>query len=277
MRGRLIKDRIFELVVIAFSLAALVPLFVILVYVFKKGLPVINWSFLTHLPKPVGVKGGGVANALVGTAFLVLIASVTSIPLGIWAGIYLSENKNSPISEFVRVSVDVLQATPSIVVGILAYIWLVKPIGHFSALSGGVALGIMMLPMVVRSTEEVLNLVPHYLKEASLALGVSYPRTVLKVLLPSGIPGIVSGILLGVSRVAGETAPLLFTAFGNQFMNWNILKPMNALPLLIFNYAMSPYEEWKRLAWGASVLLILLVMVGNIISRMVSEKWKVKF
>ncbi len=277
MRGRLIKDRIFELVVIAFSLAALVPLFVILVYVFKKGLPVINWSFLTHLPKPVGVKGGGVANALVGTSFLVLIASVTSIPLGIWAGIYLSENKNSPISEFVRVSVDVLQATPSIVVGILAYIWLVKPIGHFSALSGGVALGIMMLPMVVRSTEEVLNLVPHYLKEASLALGVSYPRTVLKVLLPSGIPGIVSGILLGVSRVAGETAPLLFTAFGNQFMNWNILKPMNALPLLIFNYAMSPYEEWKRLAWGASVLLILLVMVGNIISRMVSEKWKVKF
>ncbi len=277
MRGRLIKDRIFELVVIAFSLAALVPLFVILVYVFKKGLPVINWSFLTHLPKPVGVKGGGVANALVGTAFLVLIASVTSIPLGIWAGIYLSENKNSPISEFVRVSVDVLQATPSIVVGILAYLWLVKPIGHFSALSGGVALGIMMLPMVVRSTEEVLNLVPHYLKEASLALGVSYPRTVLKVLLPSGIPGIVSGILLGVSRVAGETAPLLFTAFGNQFMNWNILKPMNALPLLIFNYAMSPYEEWKRLAWGASVLLILLVMVGNIISRMVSEKWKVKF
>lgn len=277
IKWRIFKDRAFQGLIYLFSLLTLTPLFLILFYIFKKGTGVINWKFITHLPKPVGVEGGGISNAIVGTIMLVAIASVISIPVGVWAGIYLSENRRSWISEIARVAVDILQATPSIVIGIIAYLWIVKPSGRFSALSGGIALGIMMLPIVVRSTEEVLKLIPPYLKEASLALGVPYPRTIIKVILPAGIPGIVSGILLGVSRIAGETAPLLFTAFGNQFMNWNIFKPVNALPLLIFNYAMSPYDEWKRLAWGASVILILLVLAGNIISRTVAKKWKVQF
>lgn len=277
IKWRIFKDRAFQGLIYFFSLLSLTPLFLILFYIFRKGIGIINWKFITHLPKPVGVEGGGISNAIVGTIMLIIIASVISIPVGVWAGIYLSENRRSWLSEAARVAVDILQATPSIVIGIIAYLWFVKPRGSFSALSGGIALGIMMLPIVVRSTEEVLKLIPPYIKEASLALGVPYHRTIIKVILPAGIPGIVSGILLGISRIAGETAPLLFTAFGNQFMNWNILKPVNALPLLIFNYAMSPYDEWKRLAWGASVILILLVLTGNIISRMVAKKWKVQF
>ena len=277
IRLRILKDRAFKFAIYLLSLLSLTPLFLIMFYTFRKGLKAINLQFLTHLPKPVGVEGGGISNAIVGTFLLVTIASAISIPLGVWAGIYLSENKRSWISEFLRITVDILQAIPSIVIGIIAYLWVVKPMGRFSALSGGIALAIMMLPIVVRNTEEVLRLIPPYLKEASLALGVPYHRTIIKVIIPAGIPGIVSGILLGISRIAGETAPLLFTAFGNQFMNWNIMKPVNALPLLIFNYAMSPYDEWKRLAWGASVVLILLVLAGNIISRMVAKKWKVQF
>ncbi len=274
---RIFKDRLFRSAVYALSLLSLTPLFLILLYIFKRGLRVINWEFLTRLPRPVGVENGGIANAIVGTLILVFLASLLSIPPGIWAGIYLAENKNSKLAEAGRTAVDVLQGTPSIVVGIIAYLWIVKPMGRFSALAGGVALAIMMLPVVVRSTEEVVKLIPPYLKEAAFALGASYPKTILRVVLPAALPGIVSGVLLAVSRVAGETAPLLFTAFGNQFMNYNILKPVNALPLVIFNYAMSPYEEWKRLAWGASVVLILLVLAGNLISRTVVKKWKVRF
>ncbi len=276
LKWRLAKDRLFRGLVYLLSLLSISPLIIILLYIFKRGLKVINWSFLTHLPKPVGVEGGGVANAIVGTIILVFIAVLISTPLGIWAGLYLSEKRRGLFPEVVRVAVDILQAIPSIVVGIIAYLWVVKPMGRFSALSGGIALSIMMLPMVVRSTEEVLKLIPPYIKEASLALGVPYWRTVLKVIIPAGLPGILSGVLLGISRVAGETAPLLFTAFGNQFMNWNILKPVNALPLLIFNYAMSPYEEWKRLAWGASALLIIMVLTVNIISRLAGRRWKVQ-
>ena len=272
---RIIQDRCFKLIVISLAFLSTLPLLFILFYIFKNGVSVINWKFLVNLPKPVGEIRGGISNAIVGTSILVLISCVVSIPLGIAAGIYLSEYRKSRLSYFVRLSVEVLQGVPSIVVGIIAYLWIVKPLGSFSALAGGIALGIMMLPVIVRSTEETLKLIPYYLKEASLALGVPYYRTILKVILPTGLSGIMTGILLGIARIAGETAPLLFTAFGNPFMNVNILKPVNSIPLLIFNYAMSPYADWQKIAWGASVVLVTMVLFLNLIAKMVAKKWEI--
>jgi len=277
LKVRLMKDKLFKFIILSLSIISLAPLFLILFFVFERGLKVINWSFLTQLPKPVGVAGGGISNAIVGTLMLIAIACLVAVPLGIAAGVYLSESKKTKIAYFTRLTVDVLQGTPSIVIGIIAYLWIVLPMGKFSALSGGIALGLMTLPLVVRGSEEVLKLIPHDIREASLALGVPRYRTILKVIIPAGIPGIVSAILLGISRIAGETAPLLFTAFGNPFMNLNIFKPVNSLPLLIFNYAMSPYEDWQTIAWGASVVLILIVLGGNILSRIVVRKWQVQF
>jgi phosphate transport system permease protein len=277
IKFRIAKNKIFKFIIYSLSFLTLTPLFLILFFVFQKGLRVINWEFLTQLPKPVGVEGGGIFNAIIGTVFLIIIASCIAVPLGITAGIYLSEYRRTKLSYITRITVDILYGTPSIVIGIIAYLWIVVPMKKFSTLSGGIALGLMMLPIVVRNTEEVLKLIPAYLKEASLSLGVPNYKTILKVVLPAGIPGIISGILLGISRIAGETAPLLFTAFGNPFLTFNIMKPMNSLPLLIFNYAMSPFEEWQTIAWGASVILILIVLLGNIISRLVVIKWKVQF
>jgi phosphate transport system permease protein len=174
-------------------------------------------------------------------------------------------------------AVETLQGIPSIVIGIIAYIWVVLTMGSFSGLSGGAALALMMLPVIITATEETLKLIPDSLREASLALGVSYPRTILKVVIPAGLSGILTGILLGVGRVAGETAPLLFTAFGSPFMNFNILKPINTLPLMIFNYATSPYPEWHTLAWGASFVLVVFVLGLNLFTKVVTRKWKVQF
>ena len=263
--------------VFTFAILSTVPLFLILFYIIKNGITAINWDFLVHLPKPVGEPGGGIANAIVGTLFLIVLASVVSIPLGIITGIYLSEYRLSKFTYWVRLAVEVIQGIPSIVIGILVYLWLVKPLGSFSALSGGIALGIMMLPVIIRTTEETLNLVPYSLKEASLALGVPYSRTIIKVVLPAALSGIITGILVGIARIAGETAPLLFTAFGNPFMNYNILKPINSLPAIIFNYAISPYPEWHSLAWGASFVLVIMVLSFNLLAKGVARKWKVKF
>jgi phosphate transport system permease protein len=173
--------------------------------------------------------------------------------------------------------VEILQGIPSIVIGIIAYVWIVMPLRTFSAVSGGIALGIMMLPIIVRSTEETLKLIPESLKEASLALGVPYYKTILKVIVPAGLSGIVTAVIISIARVAGETAPLLFTAFGNPFMNLNILKPVNSLPLLVFNYAASPYPEWHALAWGASLVLAVFVLALNVFAKVLTKKWKVQF
>jgi phosphate transport system permease protein len=197
--------------------------------------------------------------------------------VGIFAGIYLSQQKAGKFPYLTRLSVEILQGIPSIVIGIIGYLWVVVPFASFSALSGGIALAIMMLPVIVISTEETLKLIPDTLKEASLALGVPYYRTILKVILPSGLSGIVTGIILGISRIAGETAPLLFTAFGSPFMSLNVFKPMNSLPLIIFNYAASPYPEWHALAWGASLVLIVFVFSLNVISKVVTGRWNVQF
>ncbi len=269
---RMVKDKASQGLVFLFSVLLAIPLMVILFYVVKNGLGVMSWTFLTHLPKPVGESGGGISNAIVGTLILVGLASLVSIPMGIFTGIYLSEYGNTKTAKYVRLCVEVLQGIPSIVIGIVAYVWVVVTLGHFSAISGGVALGMMMLPVITLSTEETIKLIPKTLKEASLALGVPYYRTMLSVILPTGLNGILTGALLGISRVAGETAPLLFTAFGSPFMNANITKPIQSLPLLIFNYSTSPYEEWQKLGWGASFLLISMIFCLSLITKGVTRK-----
>jgi phosphate transport system permease protein len=277
IQRRIGTDRIFKGVVIALSFIMVLPMLFILYFIVRNGISVIDWTFLTHLPKPMGEAGGGVSNAIVGTGMLIIIASIISVPIGIMTGIYLAEYRRHRFAYFSRLSLEILQGIPSIVIGIIAYVWVVMPAGSFSALSGGIALGVMMLPVIVMAAEETLKLIPESLKEASAALGVPYPRTILKVILPAGLSGIVTGIILGIARIAGETAPLLFTAFGNQFMNWNILKPVNSLPHLVFTYATSPYPEWHSLAWGTCLVLIVFILALNITAKSVTRKWKVQF
>ena len=277
LRGRLRGDRGFKGAVLAFSLVAVVPLALILVFIIVRGASSIDWHFLTELPKPMGETGGGIANAIVGTLILILIASVISIPLGVIAGVFLSESGKSRLGTFARLSIETLMGIPSIAIGLVAYLWVVKPMGHFSALSGGIALSMIMLPVITLSTEETLLLIPGSLREAALALGVSYPRTILKVILPAGMSGIVTGALLAVARGAGETAPLLFTSFGSPYMAVSIFKPMGSLPQTIFNYATSPYEEWHSLAWGAAFVLLVIVLVLNIVTKLVTSRWKIQF
>ena len=275
--ARMFKDKAFRVIVIFLACVSMLPLLLILYYITRNGIAVINWEFLTQLPRPIGEAGGGIFNAIIGTGMLIILSSILSIPFGIAAGIYLSEKSEGKIANTVRLCVVVLQGTPSIVIGIVAYIWVVAPFQSFSALSGGIALSIMMLPVIIKATEETLKLMPYHLKEASLALGVPYYKTILKVILPTGLSGILTGILLSVARITGETAPLLFTAFGNQFMNWNLFKPIDSLPYRIFYYAMSPYPEWHTFAWGASFILVVLVLALNLIARGVAVKWKVQF
>jgi len=270
------KSNAFKGLIFVLAFMITLPLIAIIFYIFKEGVTNINWHFLTNVPKPVGEIGGGIANALLGSLLIVLTASVIAVPVGIMCGIHLSENQTGKLSYWSRLAVDVLQGIPSIVIGIVIYFWLVKPIGTFSAFSGSVALSIMMLPIIIRSTEETLKLIPFSLKEAGLALGLPYHRVILKVIVPCGVSGILSGVMLSVARIAGETAPLLFTAFGNPYLSANIGKPMQSLPLLIFNYATSPYEDWHNLAWGASLILLIWIFLLNIITKVIARKWKVQ-
>lgn len=270
------KSKTFQVLVFVLAFMITLPLIAIIFYIFKEGVTHINWHFLTNIPKPVGEIGGGIANALLGSVIIVFTASVIAVPLGIMCGIYLSENKTGRLAYWSRLAVDVLQGIPSIVIGIVMYFWLVKPLGTFSALSGSVALSVMMLPIIIRSTEETLKLLPFSLKEAGFALGLPYHRVILKVIVPCGVSGILSGVMLSVARIAGETAPLLFTAFGNPYISTNILRPMQSLPLLIFNYATSPYEDWINLAWGASLILLIWVLLLNIFTKLSTKRWNVQ-
>ena len=276
IKFRIAKSKAFQGLSMFLAAACVVPLIAILLYIIKAGASKINWNFLTNVPKPVGEIGGGIANALLGSMIIIFIASLIAIPVGILCGIYLSENKNSKLAYWSRLSVDVLQGVPSIVIGIVAYFWLVKPLGGFSAVSGSIALAIMMLPIVVRSTEETLKLLPDTIREAGFALGMPFHRVILKIIVPCGMGGILSGVMLSVARIAGETAPLLFTAFGNPYLSTDIRKPMQSLPLLIFNYATSPYNDWHDLAWGASMILLVWVLLLNIFTKLITNKWKVQ-
>jgi phosphate transport system permease protein len=277
IRGRIRGDAAFKAGVLILSLLAVLPLVLILGFIIVRGASSINWQFITGLPRPMGEAGGGISNAIVGTLILVLVASLIAIPTGITAGIFLAERGRSRLGTLTRLSMETLMGIPSIVLGLVAYVWVVRPIGHFSALSGGVALAMIMLPVITLSTEETLLLIPVSLREAALALGVSYPRTVLRVILPAGMSGIITGVLLAVARGAGETAPLLFTSFGSPYMVTDIMKPMASLPQTIFVYATSPYAEWHDLAWGASFVLLALVLALNLTARLVTSKWKIQF
>jgi phosphate transport system permease protein len=263
--SRIIKDFVFNGMILAVSIICAVPLFLILYFIVKQGLSAINWDFLVNIPKPVGATGGGILNAIIGSLMLVSMAAVIAIPVAVIIGVYIAENKNAPIAKLARLSAEILQGVPSIVIGIIANIWIVKTFGHFSAISGSIALAIMMLPVIIRTTEETVSLIPGSIKEASLALGVPYYKTMLSIVIPSGFSGIISGVIISVARVAGETAPLLFTSFGNPFINVDPLKPVASLPQLIFQYAVSPYADWKQQAWGASFVLLSWILLISLL------------
>lgn len=249
------------------TIMALVPLLMILYYVAAQGLPALNLAFFTQLPKPVGETGGGMKQAIVGSFILIGLASAIGLPLGVLGGIYLSEFGNNRFGWTVRFAADVLNGIPSIVIGIFVYAVAVRPVHHFSALSGGLALGIMMIPTIMRTTEELVRLVPMSLREAALALGATRWRAVLKVVLGAAKGGVITGILLAIARISGETAPLLFTAFGNPFLSVKLNEPMSSLPREIYTFAISPYEDWHTKAWGGSLLLVLMILVLSLVAR----------
>ncbi|MGD8321504.1 MAG: phosphate ABC transporter permease PstA [Gemmatimonadota bacterium] len=249
------------------AVVATLPLLFILFYLLQKGLTSLNVAFFTHLPRPPGMEGGGMANAIVGTLIVVGGASLLGVPIGIGAGIYLAEKKNAPLATLVRFLADVLNGLPSIVMGIFAWELVVVPMGHFSAAAGALALGAMMIPTVTRTTEEMVRVVPTTLREAALALGYTRWRTSLRIVLPTALAGILTGVLVALARIAGETAPLLFTAFGNNFWSFSFNQPIAALPLQIFNYAIAPYDDWHAQAWAGALVLIGLVLIISLVAR----------
>jgi phosphate transport system permease protein len=257
---RRIADHVMTGAAVATVLLVLAPLVAIFGYLVYRGIGSITWAFLTQTPKPVGEPGGGMANAILGSVFILGIASVIGVPLGVGAGIYLAEFGRNRLGSAIRFTADVLNGVPSIVVGIVGYSIVVLYQKHFSALAGGVALAIMMVPTICRTTEEMLLLVPQALREAAYGLGVPRWRTTLSITLRTATSGVITGIMLAFARVAGETAPLLFTAFGNQFWNFHYDQPTAALPLQIFVYAISPYDEWHRQAWAGALVLIILIV-----------------
>jgi phosphate transport system permease protein len=265
---RKIVSRIAEVLCGLAVLLALIPLGMILYYVLKEGIGAMNWAFFTQMPKPVGEPGGGMGNAIVGTLILVGLAALFAVPIGCMAGIYLSEYPEGKLTNAVRFSADVLNGVPSIVIGIFAYGLVVLPVKRFSAIAGGVALGLLMLPIIVRTTEELLLLVPGGLREGALALGATRRRAVFTVILPAALPGIITGVLVALARVAGETAPLLFTAFNNRFFSTNVAQPIASLTVQVFTYAISPYEDWHRQAWAGAFLLVMIILSLSVIARL---------
>ncbi len=249
------------------TVVVLAPLFFILFFLARTGLSALNLDFFTHLPGPAGEPGGGMANAIVGTLVLVGLAALLGVPVGVLGGMFLAEFPGSRLGHAVRLFADVMNGMPSIVMGLFAYTLLVLPLRHFSALAGGVALGVMLIPTVMRTTEEIVRLVPQSLREASLALGIPQWKTLLWIVLPAAAAGIVTGVMVGLARIAGETAPLLFTAFGNRFWNWDLLQPIAALPLQIFAYAISPFDDWHRQAWAGALVLVAIVLAINVAAR----------
>lgn len=271
LRGNHVRRRAISTVMLGLSGAATIVAVIILIgvlgFVLVQGGSALNLDFFTKLPKPVGEPGGGMSNAILGTVLILAIASVVAIPVGVGAGVYLSEYGNGRLGTSVRFVTDVLTGIPSIAIGIFAYTVIVLPMRGFSALAGGFALAIIMIPTVTRATEEIMRLVPGALREASLALGVPYWKTVLRVIIPSAMGGIVTGAMLAVARASGETAPLLFTAFGNRFWTLDPMKPIAALPLQVYTYAISPYDDWRAQAWAGAFVLVAIVLVISLAAR----------
>jgi len=273
---RSLANHMVTLLAVLSTLVVLVPLVAILGYLIYKGASSLNLAFFTKVPAPVGETGGGMANSIVGSGIILAVASAMGVPLGIAGGVYLAEyGRNGLLGNLIRFTADVLNGVPSIVMGIAAY-GLIVVHYKFSALAGGVALAIMMVPTIARTTEEMLATVPHMLREAALGLGIPKWRTIISVSLRTAMPGIITGCMLAFARVAGETAPLLFTAFGNNFWNFKLTEPMAALPLQIYVYALSPYDEWHRLAWAGALVLIILIMLSVTLVRLYASRGIIK-
>jgi phosphate transport system permease protein len=253
-------------------LLALMPLAFVLFFVVSQGIRSLNFDFFTQMPKPVGEPGGGMANAIVGTLLVTSLGSLMAIPIGILSGVYMSEYAGTRFSSAVRFAADTLNGVPSIVIGVFAYGIAVLPFKQFSALAGGVALGIMMIPIIARTTEELLLLVPNTMREGALALGSTRAGAVFKVVLPAALPGIVTGIVLALARIAGETAPLLFTSFNNRFFTTNLRQPIATLTVQVYTYAISPYEDWHRQAWAGALLLVTIVLSCSLLARVATRR-----
>lgn len=284
LRYRTIKNKVFFYTTCFLASLTVIPLFAIIWELIKKGYKQINWNFFTEsapstldamLARGTGdIIPGGIANGITGTLLMVVLAAIIAIPIGIMVGIHLSEHPKTKFSNITRFLTDLIQGSPSIVIGIIAYAWVVKPLGSYSALAGSVALSIMMLPLIVRSTEETLKMLPGRLKEAGLALGASYTSVILKVLLPAAFGGLFTGILLAISRVMGETAPLMLTALGSTAINWDVLKPTSAVPLLIWEFYNDP--NLIDMIWSSSLFLLMLILTLNIIAKQIAKKWRVQ-
>jgi phosphate transport system permease protein len=251
---------------------ALIPLAFVLFYVLQQGFSALNWDFFTKMPKPVGEAGGGMANAIVGTLILIGIASALAVPVGVLCGVYLSEYAAGRFAFFVRFTADVLNGVPSIVIGIFAYGLAVMPFHRFSAVAGGLALSFLMIPIIARTTEELLKLVPGSLREGALALGATRARASFSVMVPAALPGILTGILVALARIAGETAPLLFTSFNNRFWSTRLDQPIGSLTVQIYTYAISPYDDWHRQAWAGAFVLVAVVFVFSVLARVVTKR-----
>ena len=253
-------------------LLALVPLTLILFFVVSQGVQALNWDFFTKMPKPVGEDGGGMANAIVGTLFVTGLGSLFAIPIGVLSGVYMSEYAGTRFASVVRFAADTLNGVPSIVIGVFVYGIAVLPFKQFSALAGGLALGIMMIPIIARTTEELLLLVPGTMREGALALGATRARAVFSVVLPAALPGIITGVVLALARIAGETAPLLFTAFSNRFFTMSPDQPIATLTVMVYTYAISPYKDWHRQAWAGALVLVLIVLTCSLLARFATRR-----
>jgi phosphate transport system permease protein len=251
---------------------ALIPLAFILFFVISQGIRSVNLDFFIHDPRPVGETGGGMRNAIIGTLMLTGIAALIAVPVGVISGVYLSEYRGTRFASAVRFAADTLNGVPSIVIGVFAYGIAVLPFRHFSMLAGGLALGIMMIPIIARTTEELLLLVPNALREGALALGATRAKAVMTVLVPAALPGIITGIVLALARVAGETAPLLFTSFGNPFLSTSLTQPVSSITVQVFNYAISPYEDWHRQAWAGAFVLVTIVLICSVAARLATAR-----
>jgi len=253
-------------------LLALVPLAFVLFFVVSQGIQSLNVAFFTHMPAPVGEPGGGMANAIVGTLILVGLGGIFAVPIGIMSGIYMSEYAGTWLASLVRFAADTLNGVPSIVVGVFVYGIAVLPFRQFSALAGGLALGIMMIPIIARTTEELLLLVPGTMREGALALGATHARAVFTVVVPSAAQGIITGIVLAIARIAGETAPLLFTSLNNRFFSTTLTQPMSSLTVQVYSYASSPYQDWHRQAWAGALVLVAIVLTGSLLARFATRR-----
>jgi len=270
-RWRKVKSTAVTAVLVVCALAVIAPLFLVIYFLLVNGASSIDMNFFTQLPKPTGESGGGMANAIVGTITLLAMASIIGVPLGVFGGIYLAEYGSDRANDWLRFAADVLNGVPSIVWGMVAWLMLVVPLKGFSAYAGSVALGLMMVPLVMRTTEEVLVLVPQSYREAALALGVARWKVIMIIVVRTALKGIATGVIVALARIAGETAPLLFTALGNNFWNHNLKEPIAALPLQIYAYAISPYDDWHRQAWAGALVLMALILALNIIVRVLSR------